>query len=122
MTTLTIPDRILTEAETQTLINAVFVAAERFEADAKVITGTRYDGLKTQFEKQAREAREIGALLQSAGEVTVSILPDEEEEAEPPEPITCSFCRKPVDPEAAHRHQGVYVGPCCWDERLRASE
>jgi hypothetical protein len=34
--------------------------------------------------------------------------------------VRCKFCGKPC--EDAYRHQGGWVGACCWDERLRATE
>ena len=37
-------------------------------------------------------------------------------------PFSCKFCHRPVDPTKAHLHDGEYVGECCWDERLRATE
>jgi len=36
--------------------------------------------------------------------------------------FSCKFCHRPVDPAKAHLHDGEYVGECCWDERLRATE
>lgn len=36
--------------------------------------------------------------------------------------VRCSQCRKPTDKATAHRHQKKWVGECCWDERLRATE
>jgi hypothetical protein len=34
----------------------------------------------------------------------------------------CKLCQKPTPASTAHCHQGGYIGECCWDERLRASE
>ncbi len=34
--------------------------------------------------------------------------------------VYCKFCGK--EAEDAHRHDGGWVGACCWDERLRATE
>ena len=34
----------------------------------------------------------------------------------------CKFCGKMAPLETAHRHDGGYVGECCWDERLKATE
>ena len=35
----------------------------------------------------------------------------------------CSLCNKAItNPDDAHLHQGKYIGECCWDERLKASE
>jgi hypothetical protein len=36
--------------------------------------------------------------------------------------VRCTFCNKLTQVREAHRHQGRYVGPCCWDERLRSTE
>lgn len=36
--------------------------------------------------------------------------------------IVCKFCKAELPVEEAHLHQGEYVGPCCWDERLRSTE
>ena len=36
--------------------------------------------------------------------------------------VPCKFCGKPVPDKTAHRHLDGWVGECCWDERLRASE
>ena len=36
--------------------------------------------------------------------------------------VSCIFCHKQVPINEAHLHQGNWVGPCCWDERLRTTE
>lgn len=36
--------------------------------------------------------------------------------------VRCKFCKKKVPAITAHRHDRGYVGTCCWDERLRATE
>lgn len=36
--------------------------------------------------------------------------------------VTCKFCGHEATERQAHRHDGGWVGPCCWDERLRATE
>jgi len=36
--------------------------------------------------------------------------------------LTCSVCKRDTPAETAHLHQGEYIGECCWDERLKASE
>jgi len=36
--------------------------------------------------------------------------------------VTCKFCGHESHERQAHRHEGGWVGPCCWDERLRATE
>ena len=36
--------------------------------------------------------------------------------------ITCKFCGKKAPAKTAHIHQGLFVGECCWDERLRSTE
>lgn len=33
--------------------------------------------------------------------------------------VHCKFCQKLVLLDEAHRHDGGWVGPECWDERLR---
>lgn len=43
----------------------------------------------------------------------VGILPNE---------VECKFCHKSVLIGGAHRHGDGWVGECCWDERLRATE
>jgi hypothetical protein len=35
---------------------------------------------------------------------------------------SCTFCGQPVLADTAHRHNHGWVGSCCWDERLRATE
>jgi basic membrane lipoprotein Med (substrate-binding protein (PBP1-ABC) superfamily) len=35
---------------------------------------------------------------------------------------TCKFCDGDVLRATAHRHGHGWVGDCCWDERLRATE
>jgi hypothetical protein len=35
--------------------------------------------------------------------------------------VACIFCHKQVTTDVAHLHQGKWVGPCCWDERLRTT-
>jgi len=35
---------------------------------------------------------------------------------------TCKFCRNDFLWPEGHTHQGQPVGPCCWDERLRATQ
>jgi len=36
--------------------------------------------------------------------------------------VYCKFCHGAVSAAGAHRHDGGYVGECCWDERLRTTE
>lgn len=36
--------------------------------------------------------------------------------------VTCEFCGLEAHARQAHRHGAGWVGPCCWDERLHASE
>lgn len=36
--------------------------------------------------------------------------------------VRCKFCDNVIPAATTHRHQGEYVGECCWDERLRATE
>lgn len=40
------------------------------------------------------------------------------------EPVKCSICKKDVDVEKVHLHQGEFIGEeCdCWDDRLKANE
>jgi hypothetical protein len=39
-----------------------------------------------------------------------------------PNTVYCKFCHGAVTEIGAHRHDGGWVGECCWDERLRATE
>lgn len=39
-----------------------------------------------------------------------------------PATVECSLCGSEVTAQQAHLHQGKYIGDCCWDERLKASE
>ena len=34
----------------------------------------------------------------------------------------CKFCAKMGPLETAHRHDGGYVGECCWEERFKITE
>ena len=34
----------------------------------------------------------------------------------------CKFCGREAHVLQSHLHQGGWVGPCCWDERLRTTE
>lgn len=36
--------------------------------------------------------------------------------------VRCKICKNLVDRKSAHRHQGKYIGECCWDERLKSTE
>lgn len=36
--------------------------------------------------------------------------------------VHCKFCHVLVPIELAHRHDGQWVGPECWDDRLRSTE
>ncbi len=36
--------------------------------------------------------------------------------------VHCKFCHDLVPIEGAHRHDGGWVGPECWDDRLRSTE
>ena len=36
--------------------------------------------------------------------------------------IHCKFCGREAYVPRCHAHQGGWVGPCCWDERLRTTE
>jgi hypothetical protein len=36
--------------------------------------------------------------------------------------VYCKFCHEAVSEVGAHRHDGGWVGDCCWDERLRSTE
>jgi hypothetical protein len=36
--------------------------------------------------------------------------------------VCCVRCGKDIPADEAHLHQGDYIGECCWDERLRATE
>jgi hypothetical protein len=34
----------------------------------------------------------------------------------------CALCESETPMSRAHLHQGRWIGACCWDERLRATE
>ena len=36
--------------------------------------------------------------------------------------VQCKFCLNSVPVDTAHRHDGGWVGECCWDEKLRCTE
>jgi hypothetical protein len=36
--------------------------------------------------------------------------------------VVCCVCEQDALASQAHLHQGQWVGECCWDEMLRASE
>lgn len=36
--------------------------------------------------------------------------------------VHCKFCDTPFSAQEGHIHQGSYVGPCCWDERLVSTQ
>ncbi len=36
--------------------------------------------------------------------------------------IRCGRCNREVHAHRSRTHQGVTLGPCCWDERLRSTE
>jgi hypothetical protein len=36
--------------------------------------------------------------------------------------VKCSLCGEIASPETAHLHQDEWIGECCWDDRLKASE
>jgi len=38
------------------------------------------------------------------------------------ETVICKVCGETALAATAHQHEGSYVGECCWDERLRATE
>jgi hypothetical protein len=44
-----------------------------------------------------------------------------EENDTDPATVTCKFCREQVPARTAYRHDGGYVGECCWDDRLNAT-
>jgi hypothetical protein len=44
-----------------------------------------------------------------------------EENRAQPATVACKFCGEQVPANTAYRHDGGYVGDCCWDERLRAT-
>lgn len=54
----------LTDAEVQTAINALRLAAEVFRAHAITMRSAGYGRLEEQFEKQAREAFDLAAKLE----------------------------------------------------------
>ena len=36
--------------------------------------------------------------------------------------VVCSLCHKNTPATTAHLHQNQWIGECCWDNRLHASE
>jgi hypothetical protein len=44
-----------------------------------------------------------------------------EENDTDPATVTCKFCEEQVPASTAYRHDGGYVGECCWDDRLNAT-
>jgi hypothetical protein len=36
--------------------------------------------------------------------------------------VRCALCGEEADSRDAHRHGPGFIGECCWDERLRATE
>ena len=36
--------------------------------------------------------------------------------------VACKLCGRDVHERQAHRHDSGWIGPCCWDERLCATE
>lgn len=36
--------------------------------------------------------------------------------------VPCGLCHRPTAKATAHRHQSEWIGDCCWDDRLKASE
>lgn len=34
----------------------------------------------------------------------------------------CKFCDEEYPLPDMHLHQGQFVGPCCWDDRLKVTE
>jgi hypothetical protein len=57
--------RELTEAERNTIWNALIVAASRFDESAQVCREENQPRLVEQFEKQARDSRELSALFEA---------------------------------------------------------
>jgi hypothetical protein len=55
----------LTDAQRNTIWNALYVAAQRFDEDAQVCREDSQPGLAEQFEKQARDSRELSALFEA---------------------------------------------------------
>lgn len=53
---------------------------------------------------------------------TADELRDTIEQAEAAATVACKFCEQQVSGRDAHLHMGSWVGECCWDERLRATE
>ncbi|MFN3076881.1 MAG: hypothetical protein ABT940_08395 [Alphaproteobacteria bacterium] len=51
-------------------------------------------------------------------EMTVA-EPEEEEEIEK---VFCALCEQEAPGDTAHYHQDQWIGECCWDDRLKASE
>lgn len=39
-----------------------------------------------------------------------------------PKNVRCYLCKEEAPEATAHRHQGRWIGDCCWDERLRTTQ
>jgi hypothetical protein len=77
----------LSEDQRTTLVNCLYVAADRFSDDAKLLRaggpGTfgveANKRLAEQFEKQEKDSRALGDLIQCAEQITVEIEPQPDE-------------------------------------------
>lgn len=36
--------------------------------------------------------------------------------------VKCKFCKSYIKKQTAYRHDGKWVGECCWDDRLKTTE
>jgi hypothetical protein len=78
----------------------------------------REENVEFETEEEAREfaADTNGSILFPDG-TTVSYMNNE------PDTVTCVLCGNDAAAEAAHLHQGQWIGDdCCWDERLKSTE
>ncbi len=80
----------------------------------------RYDGTETKVDVVGNlTTEELDRLIKTLQDARADRARFDEGK---PLVITCSTCDGFTDSDAAHLHQGQYVGECCWDERLRTTE
>lgn len=70
------------------------------------------------FGPEPATEEEITAALKELGDVGSGLpMVDPEDDM-----VICMFCYKQAPRETARVHQTNWVGECCWDERLRATQ
>jgi len=72
----------------------------------------------------AYNAEVAAGMVERAASLTEArkILLDQKYMLKPCRNVRCKFCKTKISIKDAHRYRGKYVGECCWDERLRATE